>query len=89
MTLFLCRGKNRGKTSSDVGSWTNEIDSQPSGSAADAGDFNDESGNGKIGKSESEVAVISLQDRLKWAEQHVVRKVVSFPPLVEILTKLS
>ncbi|KHN30733.1 MATH domain-containing protein [Glycine soja] len=68
------RGKNRGKTSSDVGSWTNEIDSQPSGSAADAGDFNDESGNGKIGKSESEVAVISLQDRLKWAEKHVVRK---------------
>ncbi|KAH1230119.1 TNF receptor-associated factor 1b [Glycine max] len=69
------RGKNRGKTSSDVGSWTNEIDSQPSGSAADAGDFNDESGNGKIGKSESEVAVISLQDRLKWAEKHVVRKI--------------
>ena len=42
-----------------------------------------------LGKSESEVAVISLQDRLKWAEQHVVRKVVSFPPLLEILTKIS
>jgi len=72
-----------------VGRLTIEIDSLPSGSAADAGDINDESGNGKIGKSESEVAVISLQDRLKWAEQHVVRKVVSFPPLLEILTKIS
>ncbi|KAG4919527.1 hypothetical protein JHK84_056835 [Glycine max] len=68
------RGKNQGKTSSNVGRLTIEIDSLPSGSAADAGDINDESGNGKIGKSESEVAVISLQDRLKWAEQHVVRK---------------
>ncbi|XP_020222203.1 TNF receptor-associated factor homolog 1a isoform X1 [Cajanus cajan] len=67
------RGKNRGKTPSD-GSWTNGIDSQPSGSAADAGDITDESGSGKTGESESEVAVLSLQDRLKWAEQHVIRK---------------
>ncbi|XP_029128568.1 TNF receptor-associated factor homolog 1b isoform X2 [Cajanus cajan] len=68
------RGKNRGKTPSD-GSWTNGIDSQPSGSAADAGDITDESGSGKTGESESEVAVLSLQDRLKWAEQHVIRKI--------------
>ncbi|KAK7391636.1 hypothetical protein VNO78_20053 [Psophocarpus tetragonolobus] len=68
------RGKNRGKTSSDVGSWTNEVDSQPSGSAANSGDINDESKSVKMGKSEPEVSVISLQDRLKWAERHVVRK---------------
>ncbi|KAL2325076.1 hypothetical protein Fmac_024134 [Flemingia macrophylla] len=68
------RGKNRGKTPSDVGSWTNRIDSQPSGSAVDAGDVNDESGSGKTGESESEVSVLSLQDQLKWAEQHVIIK---------------
>ncbi|CAJ1976518.1 unnamed protein product [Sphenostylis stenocarpa] len=72
---FHSRGKNRGKASSYVGSWTNEIDSQPSGSAADAGDTNNDAGSGKIGKSESEVVVLSLQDRLKWAEQHVIRKI--------------
>ncbi|RDX96134.1 hypothetical protein CR513_21250, partial [Mucuna pruriens] len=67
-------GKNRGKTSSDVGSWTNERDSQQSGSAVDAGDINYESGSGKIVESVSEIVVLSLQDRLKWAEQHLVRK---------------
>ncbi|KAE9619199.1 hypothetical protein Lalb_Chr02g0150611 [Lupinus albus] len=68
------RGKNRGKASCDVDSWTNEIDSQPSGSAAEVGDNNDESGSGKVGESASEGFVLSLQDRLEWAEQHVVRK---------------
>ncbi|XP_061370988.1 TNF receptor-associated factor homolog 1a-like isoform X2 [Gastrolobium bilobum] len=68
------KGKNRGKASCDVGIWTNEIGSQSSGSAADAGDINDESGSGKVGESESEGSVVCLQDRLKWAEQHVVRK---------------
>ncbi|KAJ1383937.1 hypothetical protein SESBI_42949 [Sesbania bispinosa] len=68
------RGKNRGKTSFDMGSWTNETDSQPSGSASDAGDINNDSGSGKVGETEAEGAVLSLQDQLKWAEQHVVRK---------------
>ncbi|XP_019428317.1 PREDICTED: MATH domain-containing protein At5g43560-like isoform X2 [Lupinus angustifolius] len=68
------RGKNRGKASRDVDSWTNEIGSQPSGSAAEARDNNDESGSGKVGESASEGSVLSLQDRLKWAEKHVVRK---------------
>ncbi|KAK8467647.1 hypothetical protein PHAVU_007G129700 [Phaseolus vulgaris] len=72
------RGKNRGKTSSDVSSWTKEIDSQPSRSAADAGDANNESGSGKTGKSESEVVVLCLQDQLKWAEQHVAKKEEEF-----------
>jgi len=88
MTLFICRGKNRGKTLSDVSSWTNEIDSQPSRSAADAGDSNNESGSGKTGKSESEVVVLSLRDQLKWAEQHVVRKVV-ISTLLELLIQLT
>ncbi|XP_019461140.1 PREDICTED: MATH domain-containing protein At5g43560-like [Lupinus angustifolius] len=60
------RRKNRGKAPCDVGCWTNEIGSQPSGSAAKAGDNNDD--------SVTEGAALSLQDRLKWAEQHVVRK---------------
>ncbi|XP_047180057.1 TNF receptor-associated factor homolog 1b-like isoform X2 [Vigna umbellata] len=72
------RGKNRGKTLSDVSSWTNGIDSQPSRTAVDAGDSNNESGSGKTGKSESEVVVLSLQDQLKWAEQHVVIKEEEF-----------
>ncbi|BAT94708.1 hypothetical protein LR48_Vigan09g111400 [Vigna angularis] len=72
------RGKNRGKTLSDVSSWTNGIDSQPSRTAVDAGNSNNESGSGKTGKSESEVVVLSLQDQLKWAEQHVVIKEEEF-----------
>ncbi|KAF7807002.1 TNF receptor-associated factor-like protein 1b-like isoform X1 [Senna tora] len=69
------RGKNhRGNPSYDGGSWTTEMDSQPSGSAADAGDVNNESGMGKVGESETEGAVVTLQDRLKWLEQPVAKK---------------
>lgn len=78
MALLICRGKNQVKTSCNVGSWSNEVDSQPSGSTGDAVDVN-ESGSRKLGESESEGAVISLQDRLKWLDQHVVRKVVLLP----------
>ncbi|TKY53687.1 MATH domain-containing protein [Spatholobus suberectus] len=67
------RGKNQVKASCNAGSWTTEMDSQPSGSAADAVDVN-ESGSGKLGESEPEGAVLCLQDRLKWVDQHVVRK---------------
>ncbi|WJX12328.1 hypothetical protein P8452_02842 [Trifolium repens] len=69
-----CRGKSRGKASCNTGGWTNEIDSQPSGAAAAAGAINKESGSRKVGKNESEGAVVTLKDRLKWAEKHVVRK---------------
>ncbi|KAK7268730.1 hypothetical protein RIF29_21438 [Crotalaria pallida] len=68
------RGKNQGKASCYVGSWTNEVGSQPSGSSAEVGDIKDDSGSGKVGKSASVGAVLSLRDHLKWAEQHVVRK---------------
>ncbi|XP_061359175.1 TNF receptor-associated factor homolog 1a-like isoform X1 [Gastrolobium bilobum] len=68
------RDKNQVKASCDGGSLTTEMDSQASGSAIDAVDTNNESGSGKVGESESEGAVLCLQDRLKWLEQHVVRK---------------
>nr|KYP56600.1 Ubiquitin carboxyl-terminal hydrolase 12 [Cajanus cajan] len=68
------RGKNQVKASCNVGNWTTEMDSQPSGSASDAVDVN-ESGSGKLGESEPEGAVLCLQDRLKWLNQPVVRKV--------------
>jgi hypothetical protein len=55
--------------------------SQASGSAANAVDINEsgsgkvESGSAKVGESES---AICLQDRLKWLDKPVVRKVVVF-----------
>jgi len=61
-----------------VDSCTTEMDSQPSGSSADAVDVN-ESGSSKLGGSEPEGAVLCLQDRLKWLDQPVIRKVVLFP----------
>lgn len=65
------KGKNQGKASYDGGNWTREMDSQPSGSAADAGDNINVSGSGKVGQSESEGGGLCLQDRLKWLEKHV------------------
>ena len=65
--LFLITNKDS--------SWTTEMDSQPSGSAADVVDVN-ESGSSKLGGSEPEGAVLCLQDRLKWLNQQVIRKVV-------------
>lgn len=56
------------------------MDNQPSGSAPDSGDTNDESGSGKVGESECEGVDFSLQDRLKWLDHHV-KKVGSTPPL--------
>ena len=77
MALFIHRGKNRGRASYDGGSLTTEMDSQPSGSAADAGDIYIVSGSGKVGQPETEGGVLCLQDRLKWLEKHD-RKVVLF-----------
>lgn len=70
---FVCRGKNQVKASCNGSNWTAEMDSQASGSASNAVDIN-ESGSGKVGESESEGA-ICLQDRLKWLNKPVVRKV--------------
>ncbi|KAK9265869.1 hypothetical protein L1049_027319 [Liquidambar formosana] len=67
------QGKNqRGKATCDGTNWANETDSQLSEPATDAGNLNDVSGNCKA--SESEAVVHSLQDRIKWLENHVVRK---------------
>ncbi|KAF7837520.1 TNF receptor-associated factor-like protein 1b-like isoform X1 [Senna tora] len=64
------RGKNqRGKASSDGGSWTSEFDSQPSKSAPDAG--NNESGSGKVGGSELDGTDLSVHDQTKVLEHHV------------------
>ncbi|VVA16022.1 PREDICTED: MATH [Prunus dulcis] len=70
------RGKHqRGKATSDGNNWPNEMDNQPSGPVADAGFLNDVSGSSnKVRESESEPAVHSLHDRIKWLEQHVVKK---------------
>lgn len=77
LALLTCRGKNRGKVTSDGNSWANEMDSQVSGSATDAGDTNDVSGSGKNGDSELETG-LSSQERVKWLEQHAVKKVGNF-----------
>ncbi|KAK7279202.1 hypothetical protein RJT34_24248 [Clitoria ternatea] len=68
------RCKNQVKALCNGSSWETEVDSQPSGSAADTVDINNESASGKPGESEPEGAVLCLKDRLKWLDQHVVRK---------------
>lgn len=65
----------------DGSNWANETDDQPSRSATDAGEHNDISESNKAGESESETVVSSLQDRPKWLEQHVVKKVVYYNSL--------
>ena len=71
-----CRGKNRGKATSGGSSWANEVDNQSSVPATEAGETNDVSGSSKTAdSSESETVVSSLQDRIKWLELHVVKKV--------------
>ncbi|KAL5781836.1 hypothetical protein ACOSP7_006865 [Xanthoceras sorbifolium] len=72
------RGKNQqGKATYD-GSWANETDDQSSRPATDAVEHNDISESSKAGESESE-AVSSLQDGMKWQEQHVGNKEVLSP----------
>ncbi|XP_028762350.1 TNF receptor-associated factor homolog 1a isoform X2 [Neltuma alba] len=68
------RGKNPRKASNDGSSWTSEMDNQPSRSATDVGDAVGEAGPGRVGESSTESTVITLQDRLKWLEQPVVKK---------------
>lgn len=50
------------------------MDNQPSVLTVEAGDVIDVSGSGKAGEPDS-VAVLSLQDRIKWLEQHAVKTV--------------
>ncbi|KAK4266101.1 hypothetical protein QN277_027071 [Acacia crassicarpa] len=73
------RAKNqRGKSTSDGGIWSSEVDIQTSGSAPDAGDANGEVGSGKVGESECEGAETSSHDRMKSLEHHVMIKEEDF-----------
>ncbi|KAM1216344.1 hypothetical protein ACFX2I_012601 [Malus domestica] len=81
------RGKHqRTKATSDGNSWPNETDNQPSAPVEDVGYQNDVSRrSSKAGESESEPAAHSLQDRIKWLEQHVVKE----EEIVSLQKKLS
>ncbi|KAJ7954758.1 MATH domain-containing protein [Quillaja saponaria] len=68
------RNNQQDKVTCDRGSWQNETDNQPSRPAADAGDLNGVSEGVKASEPESEGAFFSLQDRLEWLEQQVVKR---------------
>lgn len=56
----------------------NEMDSQPTHPASDAGCLNNDSGSPQAAESESEAVIPSLHDQQrKWTEQHVVKKELS------------
>lgn len=55
-----------------------EVENHPSEDPSDAGL---ESENHKVDEPEESEAVVFLQDRIKWLEQHVVKK-VNYPFLV-------
>ncbi|XP_028780642.1 TNF receptor-associated factor homolog 1b isoform X3 [Neltuma alba] len=74
----LSRVKNQqGRATTDGGSWSSELDVQPSGSAPEAGDANEELRSGKVGGSEGEGAEISSHDRMK-SPEHYVKKEEDF-----------
>ncbi|KAI8010828.1 Flowering time control protein FCA [Camellia lanceoleosa] len=64
----------RGRATSDVTGSANEAHSQPSEAMRDAAQPNGASGSCQA-EVESEAVVLSLQDRIKELEQHVVKKV--------------
>ncbi|GFZ08764.1 TRAF-like superfamily protein [Actinidia rufa] len=69
------RGSNqRGRASRNATGWVNEAQRQPSEAVRDVAHPNDASGGCKA-ESGSETVVLSLQDRIKELEQHVVKKV--------------
>lgn len=59
-----CRGKNQRAKMACDGSWTTEMDNQPSEPASDVGDFNDVAGSSKFGESELEAVVKKAKVRL-------------------------
>ncbi|CAL5337499.1 unnamed protein product [Camellia sinensis] len=65
----------RGRATSDATGSANEAHSQPSEAMRDAAQPNGASGSCQA-EVESEAVVLSLQDRIKELEQHVVKKVV-------------
>ncbi|KAJ6903610.1 TNF receptor-associated factor [Populus alba x Populus x berolinensis] len=67
------RGKNqRGKMARD-GSWTTEMDNQPSEPASDTGDLGDITRSSKAGDCELEAVVHDLRHRMMRLEQHVIK----------------
>ena len=74
--IQFCRGRNqRGRASRNATGWVNEAQRQPSEAVRDVAHPNDAS-RGCKAESGSETVVLSLQDRIKELEQHVVKKVV-------------
>ncbi|KAK2972967.1 hypothetical protein RJ640_022024 [Escallonia rubra] len=65
----------RGKATTDATGCTNDSQGQPSEGLPNEGQAHDVSADGKVAESESEAVVHSLQDRIKWLEQHVEKKV--------------
>lgn len=73
LAFHICRGKNqRGKMARD-GSWTTEMDNQPSEPASDTGDLGDITRSSKAGDCELEAVVHDLRDRMMRLEQHVIK----------------
>lgn len=71
------RGRSqRGKAAThEATGWASDVQRQPSEVLSDVAQANDITVNGgKVDESESDVVVLSLQDRIKWLEQHVVKK---------------
>ncbi|XP_059650909.1 TNF receptor-associated factor homolog 1a-like isoform X2 [Cornus florida] len=65
---------DRVKVTCDATSLVNETHSQPSKSSKEVGLPSDVSESCKVAESESGSVVLSLQDRKKWLERHVVKK---------------
>ncbi|KAM7485228.1 hypothetical protein LguiA_001237 [Lonicera macranthoides] len=67
-------GSQGGRATCDVTRSTNDTHGQTSECLSDVGQGNDVSEDCQVVKSESDAVVLSLQDRIKWLEQHVVKK---------------
>ncbi|KAK6929837.1 MATH/TRAF domain, partial [Dillenia turbinata] len=69
------RGKHQQyKVMSDQSSRVNEIDSSSSEPVTKVGHANDASADCKTADNNSDAVVLSLHERIKWLEQHVVKK---------------
>lgn len=74
---FFGRGRNqRGRATSDTTGWVSKAHSQPSeATTREEAQINGASGSRKA-EPESGTSVLSLQDRIRELEKHVVKKVV-------------
>ena len=69
---FFRGGNQRGKATNELTGWGSELHSQPFETASDVGQSSDVSGSCEVAESESQ----ALQERIKWLEHHVAKKVV-------------